>query len=455
MRKTICWEARFLYIIVFLPVFGRSLFPMVRDKDSITFQSSFTDPQILGIYMVMAYCLYCLMRQPGSLRHAFTSPLWPLTIFTLVAFASAVVISRAPMYSLWRSAETSVVLLWAVLVFSHLKREQSPTKLFVTYYAMSAIMLLGVLVAVAIDPQHAWIHEQHKVDRLETSSTFMMAANTIGVIAALIALATLSRYILLAKVRFLALSLAALTICYGARSRTGFIVFVLGLLVLTGFLLRMPRKRVVASVVGGLGGVLIVGLLLVSPEFTDSVVHTFTRGHSEANIKSLDGRVPLWTEGLKAFDQYPILGSGYGSYPMRLVGRGHFHNMFLELAVTTGVLGLLPILILFGIIVMRLGRLLLRSHNYDGAITHSIQLVDALLIATVVIISQMTTAAAAYYSWQMIGIVVLAVGLFGIPNSHVSNGSDSNRIPPVAATQSTSIVQNYRSFDGRKRPIII
>lgn len=455
MREITCWEARFLYTIVFLPVFGRSLFPMVRDKDSITFQSSFTDPQILGIYMLMAYCLYCLMRQPGSLRHVFTSPLWPLTIFTLVAFASAVVISRAPMYSLWRSAETGVVLLWAALVFSHLKREQSPTKLFVTYYAMSAIMLLGVLVAVAIDPQHAWIHEQHKVDRLETSSTFMMAANTIGVIAALIALATLSRFILLAKVHFLALSLAALTICYGARSRTGFIVFVLGLLVLTGFLLRMPRKRVIASIVGGLGGVLIVGLLLVSPEFTDSVAHTFTRGHSEANIKSLDGRVPLWTEGLKAFDQYPILGSGYGTYPVRLVGRGHFHNMFLELAVTTGVLGLLPIFILFGIIGMRLGRLLLRNHTYDGTISQSIELLDALLIATVVIISQMTTAAAAYYSWQMIGIVVLAVGLFAIPNTHVGNGSDSNPIPPVAATQSTSTVQNYRSVEGRKRPIIL
>ena len=455
MRETICWEARFLYIIVFLPVFGRSLFPMVRDKDSITFQSSFTDPQILGIYMLLAYCLYCLMRQPGSLRYAFTSPLWPLAIFTVVAFASAIVISRAPMYSLWRSAETSVVLLWAALVLSHLKREQSPTKLFVAYYVMSAIMLLGVLVAVAIDPQHAWIHEQHKVDRLETSSTFMMAANTIGVIAALIALATLSRFIFLTKVRFLALSLIALATCYGARSRTGFVVFVLGLLVLTGFLLQMPRRRVIASIVGGLAGVLIVGLLLVSQEFTDSVAHTFTRGHSEANIRSLDGRVPLWTEGLKAFGQYPILGAGYGTYPVRLIGRGHFHNMFLELAVTTGVLGLLPILILFGIIGRRLGRLLLRNYGYDGAISHSIELLDALLIATVVIISQMTTAAAAYYSWQMIGIVVLAVGLFAIPDTHVINDSDSNCSPPMGATSSTSTLQNYRSSEVQKHPIIL
>lgn len=455
MREMTSWEARFLYIIVFLPVFGRSLFPMVRDKESITFQSSFTDPQILGIYMLIAYCLYCLVRQPGSLRYAFASPLWPLTIFILVAFASAVVISRAPMYSLWRSAETSAVLLWAVLVFSHLKREQSPIKLFGAYYAMSAIMLVGILVAVAIDPQHAWIHEQHKVDRLETSSTFMMAANTIGVIAALIALATLSRFILLAKVRFLALSLAALGICYGARSRTGFIVFVLGLLVLTGFLLRMPRKRVIASIVGGLACVLIVGLLLVSPEFTDSVAHTFTRGHSETNIKSLDGRVPLWTEGLKAFDQYPILGAGYGTYPVRLVGRGHFHNMFLELAVTTGVLGLLPILILLGIIGSRLGRLLLCNYTYDGAISQSIELLDALLIATVVIVSQMTTAAAAYYSWQMIGIVVLAVGLFAIADTHVTNGSDSNCTSPVVAAQSTFTLQNYRGSEVEKHPIIL
>jgi len=328
-------------------------------------------------------------------------------------------------------------------------------KLFVAYYAMSAIMLVAVVVAVAIDPQHSWIHEQHKVDRIETSSVFMMAANTIGVMAALLALATLSRFILLAKVRFLALSLVTLAICYGARSRTGFVVFVLGLLVLTGFLLQMPRRRVIAGIVGGLAGVLIVGLLLVSPEFTDSVTHTFTRGHSEANIRSLDGRVPLWTEGLKAFDQYPILGAGYGTYPVRLIGRGHFHNMFLELAVTTGVLGLLPILILFGIIGTRLGRLLLRNHTYDGAISQSIELLDALLIATVVIISQMTTAAAAYYSWQMIGIVVLAVGLFVIPDTHVIKESDTTYTPPVVATQSTSTLQSYRSSEVQKHPIIL
>lgn len=453
MREMTYSEIRFLYLIVFLPVFGRSLFPMVRDRDSITLQSSFTDPQILGTYMLLTYCLLCLVRRPGSIRYAFTSPLWPLTIFAIVAFAS-VVISRAPMYSLYRSVETSAVILWAVLVLSDLKKEQRPMNLFVVYLAMSAIMLLGVIAAVVIDPQHSWIHEQHKVDRIETSSTFMVPANSIGVIAALIALTSLSRFILLAEFRYLVLFIAGLTLCYGARSRTGFIVFMLGLLVLICFLLRMPSRRAIASIVGCLAAVLLVGLVLVSPEFNDIAAQTFTRGHSEANIRSLDGRVSLWTEGLKAWEQSPILGAGYGTYPVRLVGRGHFHNMFLELGVTTGILGLVPIFILLGVIGIRLSRLLY-SHNYDGATSHSIILLDALQIATIVIVSQMTTAAGAYYSWQMIGIVVLAVGLFAIPDRNATNDCESDCVPSVIQAHSTSTLRNNRLSEVQRQPIIL
>ena len=151
MLKQIFHEENFLPFIVFLPIFGRSFFPTVRDTSSITFQSSLTDPQILGVYLLWAYCLYCFVRRPHKLKYLFTSPLWPLTLFTAVAGASAIIVSSSLMYSLWRSVETCGVLLWGVLVFAQWKNEQSPARLFVSFYAMTAVMFLGVVFAPIIN----------------------------------------------------------------------------------------------------------------------------------------------------------------------------------------------------------------------------------------------------------------------------------------------------------------
>jgi len=403
------WKMTVLYSVIFLPILGRSFFPVVRNTNSITFQSSLTDPQILGVYILWACCLWFLVKHPGHLKLACAPPFWPLTLFVLVAASSVLTVSRAPMYSLWRSVETCGVLLWGLLVFAQAREHQSPHKLFASFYAMSALMLVGVIVAVISDPQHAWMREGSNVERLDVTSTFLMGANTIGVIAALLSLAALSRFMVLVKMRYLIVGSISLALCYAARSRTGFIVLVLGVCVLTSVLVQMPTRRVISGIVGILSSALMVGLLLVSPEFADTVASIFTRGHNEANIKSLDGRMSIWTEALEAFEQSPLLGSGYATYPMHITGGGHFHNMFIELAVTTGLLGLIPILILFALLGARLVKLF---HNVPvNATSYPIESLDALLIGTVVIVSEVTTAGAAYYSWQMIGIVVLAVGL--------------------------------------------
>lgn len=404
------WKTKVLYLIVFLPILGRSFFPMVRNTGSITFQSSLTDPQILGVYLLWTYCLFCLAKQPSNLKLAFTPPLWPLTLFVVVAVTSVITVSRSPMYSFWRSVETCGVLLWGLLVFAQTREQQNPLNLFRSFYAISALMLLGVVGAVIIDPQHAWMQEGGKVERLDVTSTFLMGANTIGVIAALLSLVTLSRFMVLVEVRYLVMCGVFLVLCYAARSRTGFIVLILGICVLTSVLLRMPGRRVVAGIVGVLSGVLVIGLLLVSPEFTDTVASTFTRGHSQANIESLDGRMSIWAEAWEAFEQSPLLGSGYATYPMQITAGSHFHNMFIELVVTTGLLGVIPIIILFALLSVRLIKLF-KNVPVDAA-SYPIESLDALLIGTVVIVSEITTAGAAYYSWQMIGIVVLAVALY-------------------------------------------
>lgn len=273
-------------------------------------------------------------------------------------------------------------------------------------------MLAGVALALIADPQHAWMEEQGGVKRLAATTTFMMGANSIGVTAALLSLATLSRFILSLKSRYLPLFLTFTVTCIAARSRTGFIVLLLGAAFISIILFRIPSRRFITCTSVTLLGSLAIGLLLVSPEFSDSLTQLFTRGHNETNIRSLDGRVSIWTEALRAFDRSPLLGSGYATYPLQITAGSHFHNMFIELAVTTGVLGLIPIIILFSIIIYRMGKVIM--HPLNTSKEHQLALLDALAIGTVVVVSEMTTAGAAYYSWHMIGVIVLAVGLYTI-----------------------------------------
>ena len=447
-------RGRLLSIIVFLPILGRSFFPQVRDASSITFQSSFSDPQILGVYLLWSYCLFCFLRRPDRLRCLFAPPLWPLTVFTVTAVISAIVVSRSQMYSLWRCVETGGVLLWGALVLAESRNEEHPFRFFVSFYAISALMLLGVVTAMVIDPQHAWMNEANGVQRLATTSTFMMGANTIGVVAALLSLSALSRFMCLLKIRYLVLFGAFLSLCYMARSRTGFIVFALGLLVLTAFLCRISSRRFITITSGILLGVLIIGLCLVSPEFADTVTHTFTRGHNETNISSLDGRVSIWTAALSAFEQSPILGSGYATYPMRIEAGSHFHNMFIELAVTTGILGLIPILILFGLLTARLVKLF--SCHISEDISDHVPSLDALLIGTVLIVSEMTTAGAAYYSWQMIGIVMLAVALYEMPTTSAAPHTESDWLLQAPTLQSLPVCNaKVVVFESDRNSIIL
>lgn len=154
------WKTTVLYSVVFLPMLGRSFFPAVRNTNSITFQSSLTDPQILGMYILWACCVWFLVKHPGNLKFACAPPLWPLTLFVLIVASSVLTVSRAPLYSLWRSVETCGVLLWGLLVFAMAREHQSPHKLFTSFYAMSALMLVGVIVAVISDSQHAWMREE-------------------------------------------------------------------------------------------------------------------------------------------------------------------------------------------------------------------------------------------------------------------------------------------------------
>jgi O-antigen ligase len=200
-----------------------------------------------------------------------------------------------------------------------------------------------------------------------------------------------------------------LWLAYASRSRTGFVVLVAGLLVCALYLLRIPGRSIMTGLfLFGLT-TLVAGVIALSPDFTSALIQSFTRGQDEANIMGLDGRVSIWSLAIKAFHQSPIVGSGYGTYPIWIGSSGHFHNMFIELMVTTGLAGLIPACIILVGLMWSFLRLFWAAP--PKSIAHQILVLDALLMGTAAVLSNQTTAGAAYYSWELIALVLLLTAL--------------------------------------------
>jgi len=394
---------------VFLPLLGRLFFPRVRDKAAISLSASFSDPQMLGIYVLLLYLIYRILCKPATLVRACVWPLWPLMTMVIVAVATSLT-SSFPLFSLWRSIETATVLLWGTLVLGRVREEGTPTVFFTTFYVMSGLMLGSVLAALWLDPKNAWMVEETGVQRLSVQSSFvMMGAYLIGPIAALLSLAAFVRFVLSSRPQYLLVCGLLLWLAYASRSRTGFVVLVAGLLVCSLYLFRISgRSTKTGLFLLGLT-TLVAGIMALNTDFTSALIHAFTRGQDEANIVGLDGRVSIWSLAIKAFQQSPILGSGYGTYPIWIGSSGHFHNMFIELMVTTGLAGLIPAFIILAGLLWSLLRLFCSTP--PRSIARQILALDALLMGTAAVLANQTTAGAAYYSWELIALVLLLTAL--------------------------------------------
>jgi O-antigen ligase len=100
-----------------------------------------------------------------------------------------------------------------------------------------------------------------------------------------------------------------------------------------------------------------------------------------------------------------LLGSGYETYPEN-IENGHFHNMFIEVIVTTGLAGLLPFV---GFILGGLSRVLVASRATGEDAERSLASLDLLVISIALIVANMTGAGASHYSWDLLGFCTVAV----------------------------------------------
>jgi len=394
-----------LAAIVFLPLLGRTMFPRLRDKTAISLTASLGDPQMVGTYLLLLYLIYCLLRKPSSLAQLASPALVPFTLIMTIAGAS-VVSSAFPLFSMWRVLEFAAVLLWGAVVVDRLRESGSPEPVINGFYVMSGLVLATVPIALWLDPERAWLLDDTGVRRLSVTSSFgLMGAYTIGPMAALLALAASARCVMKKRPSYLLYAIPCLWLMYASRSRTGFIIFAAGFVVCALYMMRLPDRAAATGLGLFMVSVTGAGWVAVQPDAKDLVVLAFTRGHDQTNIMGLDGRLSIWTAALKAFSQAPLLGSGYGTYPAWIGSTGHFHNMFVELLVTVGIGGLVAAVILLFLLLWFLGKLVFPKPH--GPVSRHILLLDGILLGVTSMLGNQTSAGAAYYSWELIGFVVV------------------------------------------------
>jgi putative inorganic carbon (hco3(-)) transporter len=96
---------------------------------------------------------------------------------------------------------------------------------------------------------------------------------------------------------------------------------------------------------------MIVAILLLSWQtivpnaVRERVMMTYTEG--EGLDASAETRVDLWQDALEIIKTNPITGTGYDTYSfMHRLGYGDTHNLYLKVALETGVIGLLLVLLM-------------------------------------------------------------------------------------------------------------
>jgi len=214
------------------------------------------------------------------------------------------------------------------------------------------IWFITVAICVIKDALTSVIHPAPEIGgevvRLGMSTTH---ANQISLLAGLVF--WLSFRETKAKVIFWFLRIAMFFIILGAISRVGITAFLLG--GITYYFLRLKNFNQKAVYTLTLLSGIITFLLATSlyPQLGEKIILYAKRGQTQAELAHFTGRTDIWKQVLSQVSESPLIGHGYGITRFTLKPTSwnyqppHAHNEFLEALFCTGIVGLIPLVLLY------------------------------------------------------------------------------------------------------------
>lgn len=171
------------------------------------------------------------------------------------------------------------------------------------------------------------------------------------------------------------------------KSRTTLAAFIFALVAIR-FLTFRPDKRVFLSALAALG--IIAGgvfLALSRSNVSRGLAGSMAMGRTE-DVSSLTGRLPLWEELIRSINDHPLVGHGYLAFwekekidylsALLQWEIPHGHNMYLDVTLDVGLIGLGLFLLMFIVSLYVTFRRVIVNHDRDVALVFGL-LVFALI----------------------------------------------------------------------------
>jgi len=291
-------------------------------------------------------CARLFLKRTEWLGALFRGLLGALTIYAIVCAASTLW-SIYPAWTLYKSVEylVDVSLLAAVLVTVSSAGEYE--SLFDWTWALLGGLLLSAWVGAVLWPEEAFVRAGDLIPVRLSGVIPVMDQNTVGEFAAVLAIVSMTRLMWAAE-------------DHRGRAFYG-LLHVLGVVTLV---ISQTRVAIVGFLIGALLVLLLSRRIYVIALLTLAVIVLFSftragelsaaywqRGEQARELESLSGRLDLWQTAMEELQRRPT--TGYGAYAggRFLVGADvgntvwpNTLNTYVEVALGTGIWGLLPLL---------------------------------------------------------------------------------------------------------------
>jgi len=296
----------------------------------------------LGSELIVAFLLaWRVVSGKNSLRYLFTGLLGFMGLYCLICLVSTTW-SIVPLFTFFKSAEYSLDVVAAALIFESASTAEDYVKLLNWTYIVYALEVGSAWVGAVISPTDAF----DEMGRL--SGTFpMIGANGIGTTGAILTLVCISRLLSRDSSKggrawywaVIVFGVASMIVSHTRNAVGGFILGLAVILVLT------KKKWILFALAS-----LVTPLLALTP--IGAIVVTYLRrGQDNDALRGLSSRTDFWAYAWEQLTHHPL--TGLGAYAggrfgvLEKIGRidtGALHSDWVDTLVGTSFWGVLALL---------------------------------------------------------------------------------------------------------------
>jgi O-antigen ligase len=290
-----------------------------------------------------------------------------MVLYTIVALLS-MFWSPSPGLSAWKAFEVLVDVSFICFLLSTPCWEKHLARLWKLTWLIVALLISSTWIGVVLFPSKAFqlFPDALLKQRLQGVMP-IISSNSLGQMAALIGAIAVVRFLYSkreqARILYILLSGLAFVTLILSQARTSFVAFISVL----GFVFILSRRWTLVP----LATIVIVGMLLMLvalPAAMDGLYSYFLRGQNAELLYSFTGRMYYWGLAWELIQRSPIKGYGFyaGHRADAIKGLSIYSsldNTYIEILQNIGILGLLPILLVFTLTWKRVLKFLIASYH--------------------------------------------------------------------------------------------